>query len=127
MGSYPVCHDKRKPMPAWLVNPPKRHSRRNGYAAWRYWRKLWFAQPLWADVERIRAVYACNRAMRAAGNDTEVDHVIPLTHPLVCGLHVPSNLQILPRRDNAAKSNHHWPNMPDPLQQELDYGLVDDR
>jgi Na+-translocating ferredoxin:NAD+ oxidoreductase RnfC subunit len=46
---------------------------------------------------------------RNCPNTHEVDHIIPLNHPLVCGLHVVSNLQYLTRRENRSKSNHWAP------------------
>lgn len=37
-----------------------------------------------------------------------VDHVAPLVHPLICGVHCIANLQYLPAADNLSKHNK-WP------------------
>lgn len=58
------------------------------------------AQPLWSSKEDLLDVYK-----EAQCFGLEVDHIIPLTHKLVCGLHVWDNLQLLSRSENAQKSN----------------------
>ena len=37
----------------------------------------------------------------------EVDHILPLRGENVSGLHVPTNLQVIPKADNRAKRNHY--------------------
>lgn len=37
----------------------------------------------------------------------EVDHIIPIKHDKICGLHVPWNLQMLTRSENARKNNKY--------------------
>jgi hypothetical protein len=56
---------------------------------------------------RIKAIYAAADRL-----GLEVDHVVPMQHKLVCGLHVWHNLQLLDLQHNRAKGNRHWPDMP---------------
>lgn len=58
------------------------------------------ACPSWVDMAAIRAVY-----LQAKINGLTVDHIIPLRHPLVSGLHVPWNLQLMSSEENASKGN----------------------
>lgn len=59
----------------------------------------------WANRRAMAAFYAQAAAIRAGGGDATVDHIIPLNHTLVCGLHNEFNLQILTRDENIEKSN----------------------
>jgi len=64
------------------------------------------AQPPWMDSEQFREIY--DRAAdlsRQTGIKHSVDHIVPLRHPLVCGLHVPWNLQVLTLAENKSKTN----------------------
>ena|SRR5277367_2511434 len=71
------------------------------------------AVPIWADKEHIQTFYDVADAYKAAfGINYEVDHIVPLRSPLVCGLHVGENLQLLPPYLNKSKGNRHWPDMP---------------
>ena len=49
--------------------------------------------PVWSEVDLIKQVY-----QKASEYGMEVDHVVPLQHPLVSGLHVWNNLQLLERK-----------------------------
>lgn len=57
------------------------------------------ATPVWVNRSELREIYAqCPKGHH-------VDHIVPLKHPLVCGLHVPANLQIIPAAENLRKNN----------------------
>lgn len=64
------------------------------------------AIPLWADESETQRFYA----MRPAG--MQVDHIIPLISPVVCGLHWIGNLQYLPPKENQSKGNRLLPDVP---------------
>lgn len=64
------------------------------------------ATPLWADPKAIKAIYAdARRLTKETGVLHEVDHIVPLKSPIVCGLHWEGNLQVLPSIQNRIKGN----------------------
>lgn len=64
------------------------------------------ATPIWADTEKIKQIYLKSiQLSETTGIKHEVDHIIPLTNKLVCGLHVENNLQILTFAENRKKRN----------------------
>ncbi|MDZ7804699.1 DUF4224 domain-containing protein [Thiohalophilus sp.] len=73
------------------------------------------ATPGWADKAEIRKVYRKAKTMtdraRRSGKKAcyVVDHVIPITNELVCGLHVQDNLRIITARQNGIKHNKFEP------------------
>lgn len=67
------------------------------------------ATPPWLSKEHqkeIQNLFWLARDLRSVtGEEYHVDHIVPLTNKIVCGLHVPWNLQILPSDINLSKSN----------------------
>lgn len=64
------------------------------------------ATPPWANHKAIKAMYRLAKAMSDhSAIKYTVDHIVPLKHPLVCGLHVEANMQILSHSDNSRKGN----------------------
>ncbi|CAH9015170.1 putative HNH endonuclease [Vibrio phage 501E54-1] len=59
------------------------------------------ATPVWADQDTIKEFYTEANYLQES-----VDHIIPLSHPLVCGLHCEFNLQTIPLLDNIVKNNN---------------------
>lgn len=58
------------------------------------------ATPSWINKKEIADIYK-----KASQLHLEVDHIVPLKHPNICGLHVPWNLQLLTKIENARKGN----------------------
>jgi hypothetical protein len=70
--------------------------------------------PRWltkADYAVIDSFYAQARVMsEQTGEKYHVDHILPLRGKKVSGLHVPSNLRVIPAAENIRKFNHYQPN-----------------
>lgn len=66
------------------------------------------ATPAWANKFFISEIYDLAKRrnkLNTGGVKWHVDHIIPLKSPLVCGLHVEHNLQVIPAIENQSKSN----------------------
>ena len=84
----------------YAINQKRRSSRKNAVAKW-------------SNSEKIRQIYADSILIsEMTGIKHHVDHIIPLSSNIVCGLHVESNLRIIPAVENLAKGNLFWPDMP---------------
>jgi hypothetical protein len=115
------------PLDGWCNGPlfqpvvkrraPKPH---NGLARVR---KVRSRVPPWASAWQIRMFYAVAAQRRCVtGTEWSVDHLVPIEHPLVCGLHCASNLQVVPLLDNIRKSNNWWPDMWGPQDEMFEGG-----
>mgnify|MGYP006921349758 CR=1 FL=1 len=70
------------------------------------WALRVLATPPWADRDAIARLYHEAKAVsRRTGVRHHVDHVIPLQGATVTGLHVETNLRVIPARENHRKSN----------------------
>jgi len=64
--------------------------------------------PTWltgGDLFEIECIYKYCGALRGIGLKYEVDHIIPLAGKNISGLHVPTNLQVIPMVNNRKKAN----------------------
>jgi len=80
----------------------KRNHRDVIYLATKRKKRIVRATPSWANEQAIRLFY------RSCPPNMEVDHVVPIGGRIVCGLHVPWNLQYLTPEANK-KKNNRWP------------------
>lgn len=66
--------------------------------------------PVWADLNAIREVYRQRREIsELTGIPHSVDHIIPIQGRLVSGLHVHTNLRVIPTIENLSKNNRFNP------------------
>lgn len=87
-------------VPGWL----QRHPRKAYIIA------CTLSAPPWADRVAIRALRDEARRLTVVTGVLHVlDHVIPVTHPDVCGLTVHENLRVITYAQNAYKSNRWNP------------------
>lgn len=61
----------------------------------------------WRDVRPFYALAA--KLTKETGIEHHVDHIIPINSPVVCGLHVPANLQVIRGDENRRKRNRFSP------------------
>lgn len=66
------------------------------------------ATPAWADMEEIKRIYEMASFMtRHTGIPHQVDHIYPIKGKTVSGLHVETNLRVIPAKENRSKSNKY--------------------
>lgn len=62
--------------------------------------------PQWASHAMMRDFYReSKRLTKETGIEHHVDHIVPLRGKIVTGLHVPANLQVIPKLVNLQKYN----------------------
>ena len=93
--------ERRKELNRKYSSKPEAKAKHRIVQAYRRARQI-SATPIWlsiSQVEEIKNIYLnCPK-------NFHVDHIVPLKGKMVCGLHVPWNLQCLPEIDNMKKSN----------------------
>ena len=101
-------------LPPWLQRTEEevRRLNVNTQRGFKYWRARLIASGPWTDTKAIRRLYREAERRRAHGQDVVVDHIVPLTSPLVCGLECHWNMEIVTWAENATKGNRWWPDGP---------------
>jgi hypothetical protein len=73
------------------------------------------AIPPWLNKshkEEIKLMHLLAKSLeRQTGNKYHVDHIIPLKHKEMCGLHVPWNLRVITEEENMRKNNRFLPEL----------------
>lgn len=97
---------KRTPNPTLVVGPlPLTKKEQRLF----YKKRLKEATPKWVRLhyaEEMKYLVTLREdATRLTGEQHHLDHVVPITHPEICGLNVPWNLQVIPATHNLSKGN----------------------
>ena len=88
------------PPPAWLKRHPRCAYLTRHILSVPYWVK-------YSDFDALRLERLWASVMH---NELHcLDHIVPLSHPLVCGLTVPWNLRVVSAKANTAKGNNWLP------------------
>lgn len=75
--------------------------------------KIRMAIPSWFCEIECSAIYEMAQEMTlSTGVKHEVDHIVPIRSPKVCGLHWHGNMRVITKAENATKGNRYWPDMP---------------
>ena len=98
-GSQNVESRRERSNKSYAKNKEKYKSYKSAYGAIRR-RRVCEAKPPWVSWKDIKVVYD-----QAAKLGLTVDHIIPLRHNSVCGLHVPWNMQLITMEENTMKGN----------------------
>ena len=92
----------RQELMAGLVPHWVRRSKRANYI-----RQVLLSCPPWADRDALKLIQLLARQLsELTGEEHHVCHRVPLSHPRVCGLTVPWNLEIKTAKINLAESNN---------------------
>jgi hypothetical protein len=108
---------------AWKVNNPEKHQDSGRKYRVKYHARVMAhvrkyqatkmqAMPKWVSFSDTVKFYEEAKRLTELGIPSEVDHIVPLTSKIVCGLHCPANLQVLSVKENRSKRNRYWPDMP---------------
>lgn len=83
-------------VPRWVSRNP-----RSGYII-----SVALSTPPWVDVKALHEKYReAKRRSAVTGIPHVVGHLVPVTHPMVCGLTVPWNLKVMSKRENDRMGN----------------------